>query len=350
MGYHVRVADAESARDHLLPLWAQNLPVRGALDEKLRWFYCDGPHGPGRAFVLHPDPDDGTAIGCAGIGVRTLWHHGEPRRAGLFADLAIDRTHRSGFPALALVRRVKDHALRELDLGYGFPNEKAAPVYRRSGYTELGEMVRYVRVLRSAPYLAPRLHVPWIARAIGTVVDGVLAAGTRIAAHGMRNNVELVWLADFDARFDRLWEEARDAYPLLCERGAEFLRWRFLRQPAHVYRIAALVERASRRVRAYAVISDAHGIAELADFFAADLRDLDRLVGALLPALYEAGFTAVSYRFLGLPEVPRVFAGYGFAKRGATRMVALAVADTTPRADELRDVNAWYLTDLDEDT
>ena len=26
---------------------------KGGLEEKLRWFYCDGPHGPGRAFLLN---------------------------------------------------------------------------------------------------------------------------------------------------------------------------------------------------------------------------------------------------------------------------------------------------------
>src|SRR5690606_765246 len=73
----------------LRSIWAANLPVRGALDDKLRWFYLDGPHGAGRAFLLHDGPGAGAPIGAAGLGVRALWLRDRPLRAALFADLAI---------------------------------------------------------------------------------------------------------------------------------------------------------------------------------------------------------------------------------------------------------------------
>jgi len=346
MSYHVRLADVRAARDQLLPLWAQNLPIHGALDDKLRWFYCDGPHGRGQAFVLESE-DPAAAVGCAGVGVRTLAYRDRRLRAALFADLAIDRAHRSGFPALALVRAVKAHATEAYDLGYGFPNAKAAPVYRRAGYVELGAMARYVRVLRTAPYVARHVRWPRLARAIGRVVDGGLAVVTRLR-NWPAPALALEWLDDADARFDRLWDEARLPAPILCERTAEFLRWRFLRQPAQPYRIAALTERASGRLRAYAVIRHEHAAAEIADLFGADPSALDALLAHLIPALYRAGCGTVTIRFLGTATIPSLLALHGFTRRPDTRAIALALPAGAPA--ELRDPNAWYLTDLDEDT
>src|SRR5690349_14025883 len=101
--YTTRAANPAEASELLTSLWRQNLPVAGALDDKLRWFYCEGPHGAGSAFVV-TTPE--ASFGCAGIGVRRLGHNGLPLRAALFADLAVERSHRSGLPALALLRSV----------------------------------------------------------------------------------------------------------------------------------------------------------------------------------------------------------------------------------------------------
>jgi hypothetical protein len=348
MGYQARLADVIEARAQLLPLWAANLPVDGDLDDKLQWFYREGPHGSGAAFVL--ESVEGAVIGCAGVGVRTIWHRDRPRRAALFADLAIERAQRSGFPALVLVRAVNQHVLDTFDLGYGLPNAKAEPVYRRTGHASLGELARYVRVLRCSRYLERRFELPRLARTVGPLVDHALDLASRLRARRGARRFELRWLDDFDPRFAALWEEARHAYPVVCERTPSFLRWRFLRQPAHHYRIAALVEPGTRRIRAYAVVCEAHGVARIADLFGPGMPELDALLRRLVPALYETGCESIEMRFLGAPWIPELLAAHGFARRPETRAVTLVVDDALPGAAELRDAAAWYLTDLDEDT
>src|SRR5882672_5513397 len=184
--YSISESDIHDSGAVLQRLWADNLAVRGSLDTKLRWFYCDGPHGPGRALVLRAHD---AAVGCAGVSVRTLVHRGAPLRAALFADLAIDRQHRSGVPALALLRSIRDEVARDFDLGYGFPNRKAIAVYRRAGFVELGRMDRYVRVLHSGHYLAAA--APGL-RVAAAVADRALAAIERL--HALRaRRFELDW-------------------------------------------------------------------------------------------------------------------------------------------------------------
>jgi hypothetical protein len=349
MGYHVRTPDLRETRDALLAIWAANLSIRGAPDARLRWFYRDGPHGAGRTFLLHAGEEHGEPIGTAGVGVRRLWLRDRPLRSALFADLAVDRAHRSGLPALTLVRSVRHHVREAFDLGYGFPNAKAAAVYRRAGYLQLGDVRRYVRVLRTGPYLARHLPEPLLARAAAAVADRTLAAIDRLRARLVRR-FELAWPGAFDPRFDSLWEEGRRLAPIACERTASLLTWRFARQPGHRYRIAALIDRATRRLRAYAVLRGEDRVAHLADLYGAGLTELDALLDLLLPALYDLGFASASFRFLGAPAVPALLARHGFARRSDLRMVALAIGDRLAGEPALADPAAWFLTDLDEDS
>lgn len=350
MAYFIRLTDAREAREALLPIWTANLPVRGAPDEKLRWFYCDGPHGPGRAFVIHPERECSEAIGSAGFGVRALRFRDRTLRAALFADLAVDRAHRSGLPALALVRAVKRHVSESFDLGYGFPNARAAALYKRAGYRQLGEMQRYVRVLRAGAYLEQRLRAPRVAHAAAAIVDRVRAAASRARALRTSRGDELTWHASFDARFDRLWDAGRTLAPIVCERTAAFLNWRFAAQPGHRYHIAALADRATGELRAYAVVREVGLIAELADLFGEDARELDALLAHLVPSLYELDFGSISFRCLGAPWIPELLARHGFSRRKETRMIALSLGDRMAHEPAVVDPAAWFMTDLDEDS
>jgi hypothetical protein len=262
----------------------------------------------------------------------------------LFADLAIHRAHRSGFPAIALLRAIRDQLAQSFDLGYGFPNAKAVAVYRKTGYVELGQMQRYVRVLRSGGYLETRLSRT-LARSAGVAIDGALRGLTAVRAIAANRRRVLTWLPDFDLRFDGLFDSLRAEFPIACERGCAFLRWRFSRDD---HRIAVLTDRRTDALRAYAVIRDrGDGCADLVDLLGGD-GELDTLLALLLPALDRLDFTAASFRFLGPPRLARLLAWHGFAKRNGARSVVVAPG-TRPLHVVMRDSESWYLTDLDED-
>ncbi len=341
--YSVSETDIHDSRAVLHRLWADNLHVRGGLDARLRWFYCDGPHGPGRALVLRAHD---AAVGCAGVGVRTLVHRGTALRAALFADLAIDRPHRSGLPALTLLRAIQAEVARDFDLGYGFPTPRAIALYRRAGFVDLGRMYRYVRVLHSQRYLAaaaPRLRVA------AAVADRALAAAARL--HALRaRRFELDWPARFDARFDRLWQAVRAGDRagdrIACERSAAFLGWRFAHDR---HRIAAIVRRDTGALAAYGVLRPAeHGLLELVDLLGAGDRELDAAIALIVPAARRLGFAAIGLRFLGDPRVIRVLRAHGFVRRGEPRSIVVAPGRGSVLA-ALPTRTAWYLTDLDED-
>ncbi|HTR56291.1 MAG TPA: hypothetical protein VMJ10_36710 [Kofleriaceae bacterium] len=344
MQYFARLVNVNDARDRFVDLWASNLPVCGDPTDKLRWFYCDGPAGRGQGFLLHREPGvaDDRPIGCAGIGSRSIYLGDRRVHVGLFADLAVDRNHRTGLPALRLVGAIVRHAAASCELAYGFPNAKALAVFKRAGCHELGAMTRYVRVLRSRAYLERVLGDGMVRGAVAGVADFALSAAARFSARRAPDELELCWLDDFDERFDRLFERARVRHAIVSDRGAAVLRWRFLRVPDHAYRICALRGR-DGELHAYAVVQIDAGTAAIADMLARDDDALDALLRRLVFALDGEKCASVGFRFLGNREMRRILARHRFVARDTTRSVVVSPGAVA------RDPEAWYLTDFDED-
>ena len=94
---------------------------------KYDWFYLRCPFGPPLLQLLRAG-SAGTAVGACGAGRRRMLWKGREIRAGVLVDLAVAREHRSLGPALMLQQGLVAAGHNELDLLYGFPNPKAAPV------------------------------------------------------------------------------------------------------------------------------------------------------------------------------------------------------------------------------
>jgi hypothetical protein len=345
--YSAARVDPHEHRDELVRLWGDNLTVLGDPHAKLDWLYLRSPVGPGEAFVLRDEAE--APVGCAGITTRELWFGDRVLRAALLGDLAIDRAHRTGMPALVLQRATKRHVEATYDMAYGFPNAGAVAIHRRIGFHELGVMSRYVRVLRHGGYLARKYGRPGVMRAAGAILDGA-KLGVRLARAMPRAvRAELRWLDDFDPRFDDLWQRTRSAWGVVGRRDAALLRWRFLRKPAERVRIAALVERNGKRLLAYAVIGgEAGDLAHLHDVFG-PLDAVSDLLMMLVPALTVRGYSAMSMRFLGDPRMMDLVVGHGMELRDARRSVITTFAPQCADAG-LRQWASWYITDLDEDS
>jgi len=237
----------------------------------------------------------------------------------------------------------------ELDLAYYLPNERAQPLFVRAGYHELGRMVRYVRVLRHAPYVRRLIPVNAIARGVGAVLDFVVGARYRLRHRRTARGFDLVWLDTVDERFDALWERARDSYMLVGRRDPSWLRWRYLLFPQSRARIAALVERGD--IRAYALVTENEGVAHIRDLFGS-LGHLDQLLALLLRELRARAAASASFEYLGSDRIVSLLAAHGFRARSTNRRVFVApgAALSTDERALVTSPSAWHLTEYDEDS
>ncbi|MEZ4361133.1 MAG: hypothetical protein R3B48_13190 [Kofleriaceae bacterium] len=371
--YAVQRRRPTEVRAEVEQLWRRNLPLEQSASAKFSWLYERAPLPPESIFVLGVVPapaavgePDFIPVGTAGVGLRELAVAGRVLRAGLLADLAVDRAHRTVAPALRLVREVKAWVLDELDLAYGFPNQHARGVFRRAGYQPLGPIQRYVRVLRHRGYLErmqpadftrlpERLRAPaqaalargpgarWLAAAtldglqlardLPDVVSGYLALDVSSASRPPHD-------------VDALWGRCGDAYAVAAVRSTRLLSWRYPEAPERRWFAA----RRGAALAAYAVVDQVDDAAHIRDLFG-ERAAVVTLLHRLIFDAYRRGAASVSMRYLGDAWLHQALRAARFEARDADRVVFWGASSRLAAAqrEALADPSRWFLTDLDED-
>ena len=297
--YTVQDGDASRDRDTVLSIWRGNLGQETHLAAKYDWFYLGTPGEPPLLQLLRHEPS-GAAVGVCSAGRRRMLWRGREIRAGVLVDLAVMPEHRSLGPALILQQGLIAAGQRELDLLYGFPNLKAAPVFKRIGYSHLADIVRYARVLRHAGYLARHMP-PVLARPLGAVVD--IAMHLRDALHGLGGPRLLCkWSDHADSRMDTLWSASAHGGGPVAIRDAQHVRWRFDEAPLGEARHLLLSE-ADGELSAWFATQIVDGTLHVRDFWSSDAAQGigTRYIDALLGAARSEGHSAVSVE-MAVPE------------------------------------------------
>jgi GNAT superfamily N-acetyltransferase len=149
----------------------------------------------------------------------------EVRRSGLFATLAEQTYEQMDQAGVALT--------------YAFPNPISHRGFlERLAWTDVGEVPQYVKVLDSGALsrLGGRKGPKaWIYRAMLAAV-GVVTP--RQASDG-KPGVQVREVDAFDARFDRLWQQVAETFPIAVVRDAGYLTWRYVQNPLQRYTILA---------------------------------------------------------------------------------------------------------------
>lgn len=309
---------------------------------KFDWFYAGCPFGEPTVCLLRHDAD-GRHVGVAAAGPRRMLAQGSPIGAGVLVDLAVIAEHRSLGPAMMLQSALAESAGARFALLYGFPNPKAAPVFKRVGYAKLGEIVRHARVLRHAGYIARRLPRP-LAVAAGALID--IAVRLRDAWRS-RNDRRLraSWSDAADARFDLLWKHSRPADGVLAIRDHAFVRWRFDQCPLEATRYLLLSDAKDDHLLAWFACQVRDDTLHVRDFWSAGAwHGLERAhVDTLLDAARKAGHVSVSVEIASQDHRLDGWRAARFSPR-AQRPVFGKWTDGLPVAEL-----DLYLTSADED-
>ncbi|MFZ7096194.1 hypothetical protein ACOPJQ_10255 [Luteimonas dalianensis] len=307
--YTVHEADPVRDRDLILGLWRGNLGDAGRMAAKYDWFYLQCPDGAPLTLLLRHE-ESGSWVGVASAGPRRMLYDGRTVLTGVLVDLTVLPAHRSLWPALSLQMGLMEAGARRFGLMYGFPNPKAAVVFKRVGYVPLCRMVRHARVLRHGDYVRRRLPAP-LAVPAGWLLDTV----DRIRPRAWRGGLRGRWQDRADEVLGALWTPASAGRGPIAIRDLAFLRWRFDASP--------LVQ-----VR-YLVVEDAGGTPQA--WFACESRGKVLFVhdlwsgrgvagpsreqlATLLRAAREGGYGSVSVEF-GPAAVDAVWLEAGFIAR-----------------------------------
>ncbi len=347
--YRTELADLRASKAELARLWAQNL--EGCDDalvrRKLAHGYLDNPAGEGIAVLLRAAAP---AIGAQGLHERRFHLGAATLRGACMADFVVDAAHRSLGPALMLMKRATEQAGQGFDLIYGLPNRKAAAVCARAGLTRVGQMQRYVKLLRTRERLVARLP-PAAAGAVSVLADGLLTLADR-RRRGRRARrwacTELAWCEPGSAVFvDAAWAR-RSVELLLSERSAQMLAWRFDEGRQGGWRLCGFTDAAGEPA-GWSVWRHNGRDVEVGDFFVSEpARDATAAFAAFSALMRQQGCAGISMEVLAPPAVEAALLAAGMSRRDDAMPVFARVA---PEGGfQLPVADRWYLTRFDNDS
>lgn len=344
MRYSARKVEVEAAEPHVLALWRAQWPARERA-AVFRWYYRGSPNGPANCFLLdHGDE----VVGMAALAERRFAVCSASLTAGLMGDFLIDRQHRTLFPALSLQRGLVAWARARFGLIYGLPNASSAAVLGRLGFRPLAKLVRYVYILRHATYARSVIerNVP-MAAPLGGVAGPAVDAWRRFVDPGTaRARPELVPIAAPDAEFDTLWRTRTFRPPIIAERSAAFLRWRFTERPDERCEIFTLQK---PTLAAYAVVHSGSEHAHIRDLMGVSVDAIARILPPLCEAMRARGLRTVSFSCAAPPEVIECLRDLHFHRRNERALIGLRGAGDRLGDAFWSDPRNWYATEADED-
>ncbi|KQY52678.1 hypothetical protein [Lysobacter sp. Root494] len=341
--YAIHDGDVVRDRDTVLAIWHGNLGESERMRAKYDWFYLGAPGEPPLLRLLRHEPDGSWAGACA-AGRRRMLLHGRNIQGGVMVDLAVTPAHRTLGPAMMLQQCIVDAGRRELDVLYGFPNPKAAAVFKRIGYRHWGDIVRYARVLRYSHYVRRRLPAV-LAPLAAWLLDAATQTRDRLR-RAMQPATRMAWSDVADERMDALWGTSAPEDGLTAIRDTRHVRWRFDQSPVARTRYLLITRPGDDALLAW-FATQVEGDALFVRDFWSD--DADRGVGrhyidALVHAAYRAGHASVSVEIAARPSRIDSWISRGFSARGKRPVFGLCSNDAeSVCAEDL------YLTSADED-
>jgi hypothetical protein len=338
-------------RNALLHIWSENLSdLRGSdtLAERYRWSYEQNPAGAAETVLAFGGEHD-EPIGCGSVYPRRVRVGGTDVRAGIPADLAVARAHRTAGAALGIQRNLVADRDGQPAFFIGFPNKAALPILQRVGYRPFATARGWVKPLSAAYKIRPYVKSDLAARVTATPIDLYLKAADALRGRSEAQlGSEIVDRAD--SRFDTLWHRARRNQVVAGERTAAYLNWRYTAFADRKHRFFCLTR--SGELLGYVAFTTTNGKAFIADLFALDMEGVaEDLLLEFAGAMRRARCQSVFISYAGNPRFASRLERLGFiACATAERKLVALSRNTTPEQEKLVfDADNWHLFDGEMD-
>jgi hypothetical protein len=313
MAFSVREECLEEVRDAALATLAatrQSTVTAARYD----WLYRDNPDGQAVLWSIR-SAESGDFAGFTVALPRRVLVDGKQHLCWNGADFSVRQKYRTLGVAIQLRRAARNAVdTGRADFLYAHPNRKMQIVHEKAGHVAVGTMVRYAKVLRSAPYYRRYLPGQWMPAVAGTITDWT-AHGTRtLKRHRQLSATRVIQCDAFDDRFDRLFEDAHRVRRVIGVRDARYLTWRYACNP--LYRTSAVVSEDNGRLLGYALFKVTDGVVSILDVFASPILPVERdLVNRLINHALELHLTSVTMVMLEGHPMEQVLADFGFMRR-----------------------------------
>ena len=340
-------------RAAVLHLWKDNMSdprIASVLEERYRWLYEENPEGPARTVVaVHQAKGD--VVGCGSAYPRRMYLNRVELTAGVPSDFAVARTHRIGGAAVAIQRALVEGEPSDYAMYLAFPNRHSLPIFRRLGYKPMAEARAWIKPLRAGYKVRTKIRNGALAAVAAAPIDLWLAAADRV--RGLRHRRAVTeTVSRADARFDRLWNRARDGYVLAGERSSAYLNWRYADFKTDAYRFFCVCDPESKELSGYVVFRINDKKVFIADLFAADMgAAAEQVLNRFSRAMRGLGCDSVFLAYAGNPAFTGILGRHGFFRgSGAPRQLLVFARGLTAEQERaVMDPANWFMFDGEMD-
>lgn len=318
--------------------------------DRFEWLYLNNPHGKARVWlVVDKKSNEPVAFTCALPRLMSI----ESKRLVCWncGDFSVDKKYRTLGVALKLRRKAKecvDHG--EIPALYAHPNDRMKLIHEKVGHAFIGEMQRYVKLLKVDSQVQKRIKNNMIAHFITFFVNALIYVVDEFLFDGgdSRYRIKIYKDSLFGDEFDELNKKSSHWYSLIGDRSSQYLNWRYHDNPLQSYE--RLVVRREGQLVGYIIYMVEGRNAVFKDILCDPNSDLyNVMVCHWIKSLRQRGIDSISSIFMNSNPVIRVFEKYGFKKRPEVSSVYGYSGDKSDLSEIWNAGDKWYMTVGDRD-
>jgi hypothetical protein len=345
MSICVRAGDLQVDRPVLIDLISRNLP-RHTDGATFDWLYLESPHGKAHVW-LAVEQEAGKVIAAAAAFPRQVYMGDSEIAAWVLGDFCLDPQYRSLGPAMELQRACL--GVMESNGGkfcYDFPSAGMVAVYKRLGFAVKEKMLRLAKLLRVDRKVREIVNIPTAQRAVSAVGNSLLKLSPKKFVSDY--SVEFaVHPGPCDEEFSILTSKQRGSLGICSQRSAEYLNWRYLKNPLKSHEI--MTARRDGALIGYVVWAQTGEDAVVVDLFGEDDTMMVKgLLAAVTVCLTNRGVMTLSVWLNETHPWFRWYSEMGFRVRDSAPVVCISAPSIT-RTDDPRS-GQWFLMQGDRDS
>lgn len=347
--YIIEMAELSEKKDYIIDILQRNLD--NITSDRYAWeyekAYCGKP-----ITWLAKDSITNLFVGAASVFPRNFLINGEPIKAGLLGDFAVDKAHRTFGPALKMQKEILSYFKESgFELLYGTPNKQAEAIFFKLGYKIAGKIKRFVKIFKTqykeGEYLPPRNLTKIIQPAINFAIN--LTNSKIFYRSPKKYNIEHPSI--FNSRFNHLFSNTLSDNVIICDRNISFLNWRYFNSPIHNYKVLTLVGEL-KEIKGYIVYYIEKNMCNIDDVvYLNDQEILKSLFYEFFIFMREIGIGSIGIYFLENRNFEKYLRKYAFFERKNenSKLIYFANSNGTQFLERISNPNNWYFLQNDTD-
>ncbi|MBN1983388.1 MAG: hypothetical protein JW795_17760 [Chitinivibrionales bacterium] len=310
--YTIHTGEFHQDKETVQALLLENLP--GNSVERIEWMYETYPGTAPLCSRIY-DSKDTSLVGVMSLFRRKFLMNRKTVVCAIAGDLCIKPSHRSVGPALTLIKstlRKAIDAAADIACIYSFPNNHSRAVIQRAGCQRIGNFTRFIKILSLSPAL--KNHIPFfpLIQCLLWPINLFLTIIARQDYRCTKKTYTTEFPATFDHRFDTLWQRASPHYPIIAERSAAFLTWRYRQSPGEPYSVFCLSQQ-HHELCGYVIYRIHQGVCSIVDLLALNTQDMLRtLLSAFIQEMREQKTDILYIRYLGNSALKKALKQFNF--------------------------------------